>query len=137
MASGNKATTEKYNGKANLKPQNTRTKTEQKEIAKKGGIASGEARKEKKIITETLEMLLNTQIQDIDVKEQLDLRGVKEHTELKAMCLGMVKEARRNPSAFKEILDRLEGKVTEKKEVEHSGTLTVESYLKKYEGDEF
>lgn len=32
---------------ANLKPQNTRTKTEQREIAKKGGIASGKARREK------------------------------------------------------------------------------------------
>lgn len=32
---------------ANLKPQNTRTKTEQREIAKQGGIASGKARREK------------------------------------------------------------------------------------------
>ena len=103
----------------------------------KGGIKSGEVRKEKKIITETLEMLLNTEIQDDEVKEQLEARGVTEHTELKAMCLGMVKEARKNPTAFKEILDRLEGKVVEKKEVEHSGNLTIESYLRNYEGDEF
>jgi hypothetical protein len=108
-----------------------------REIGKLGGLKAGEVKREKKIITETLEMLLNTDIQDDDIKAQLESRGVKEHTELKAMCLGMVKEARKNPTAFKEILDRLEGKVVEKKEVEHSGTLSVESYLRKYEGDEF
>ena len=107
--------------KKNLKSLADRTTEEQRAIAVKGGKKSGEVRKEKRIITDTLEMLLNSQIQDDEVKEQLEARGVKEHTELKAMCLGMVKEARKNPSAFKEILDRIEGKVTDK--VEMSGTL--------------
>jgi uncharacterized protein YjbK len=107
--------------KKNLKSLADRTTEEQRAIAIKGGKKSGEVRKEKRIITDTLEMLLNSQIQDDEVKEQLEARGVKEHTELKAMCLGMVKEARKNPSAFKEILDRIEGKVTDK--VEMSGTL--------------
>ena len=122
-------------GIENLKP--VRSEEEARALGKIGGIKSGEVRKEKKIITETLEMLLNTEIQDDEVKEQLEARGIKEHTELKAMCLGMVKEARKNPTAFKEILDRLEGKVVEKKEVEHSGNLTIESYLRNYEGEEF
>lgn len=107
--------------KKNLKSLADRTTEEQRAIAKKGGQKSGEVRKEKRIITDTLEMLLNTQIQDSEVKEELDKRGVKEHTELKAMCLGMVNEARKNPSAFREILDRIEGKVTEK--IEMSGTI--------------
>ena len=121
----------------NLKSLADRTTEEQRIIAKSGGIKSGEVRREKKIITETLEMLLNTTIQDNEIKDQLRARGVTEHTELKAMCLGMVTEARRNPTAFKEIMERIEGKVTEKKEIEHSGTLTIESYLRHYEGDEF
>ena len=42
----------------NLKPQNTRTKEEQREIARKGGIASGKKRKELKTLKEELLLLL-------------------------------------------------------------------------------
>ena len=38
----------------NLVPQNLRTKEEQREIARLGGIASGEARKEKKLMSQIL-----------------------------------------------------------------------------------
>lgn len=38
----------------NLKPQNTRTKSEQREIARQGGIKSGEARREKKLIKDRI-----------------------------------------------------------------------------------
>lgn len=38
----------------NLKPQNTRTKSEQREIARQGGVASGIARREKKTLRERL-----------------------------------------------------------------------------------
>ena len=40
------------NSRANLKPQSTRTKKEQREIAKLGGKASGEARKKLKTFKE-------------------------------------------------------------------------------------
>ncbi len=39
-------------GQDNLIPQNKRTKDEQREIARKGGIASGKARKEKALLSE-------------------------------------------------------------------------------------
>lgn len=39
----------------NLTPQNRRTKSKQREIAKQGGIASGKARREKKAMRELLE----------------------------------------------------------------------------------
>lgn len=48
----------------NLKPQTERTKSEQREIAKKGGIASGESRRKKKTIRETLEMMLSGKLPD-------------------------------------------------------------------------
>lgn len=48
----------------NLRPQNVRTKTEQREIARIGGIASGEARRKKKTIRETLEMMLSGKMPD-------------------------------------------------------------------------
>ena len=42
----------------NLKPLNERTKEEQREITKKGGIASGKARREKKLMRETARSIL-------------------------------------------------------------------------------
>ena len=44
----------------NLIPMNERTKEEQREIARMGGIASGEARKRKKTLKEELIALLET-----------------------------------------------------------------------------
>lgn len=42
-------------GTDNLKPQSTRTKDEQKEIARQGGLASGEARRRRKSMREWAE----------------------------------------------------------------------------------
>lgn len=47
------------NGQDNLIPLNERTKEEQREIARQGGIASGKARQEKATFKKTLEMLLD------------------------------------------------------------------------------
>lgn len=48
----------------NLIPQNERTKDEQREIARQGGIASGQARREKKTIQKILADLLDSEIKD-------------------------------------------------------------------------
>ena len=48
------------NGQENLIPMNERTEEEQREIARKGGIASGEARRRKKTLKEELIALLET-----------------------------------------------------------------------------
>ena len=48
----------------NLIPLNERTKSEQREIATQGGIASGKARREKKTIQKILADLLDGQIKD-------------------------------------------------------------------------
>ena len=45
----------------NLKPQNTRTKEEQREIARLGGIASGESRRRKRSMKESIETLFAMQ----------------------------------------------------------------------------
>lgn len=55
-----------------LVPQNMRTKQEQSEIAKKGGIASGEARREKKSMQEALKTLLATPIDGKAFEELAD-----------------------------------------------------------------
>ena len=46
----------------NLKPFNKRTKSEQREIAQKGGIASGKARKEKADFKRKCQMWMETEV---------------------------------------------------------------------------
>ena len=53
---------DKVAGIDNLIPFNKLTEDEQKEMARKGGIRSGEVRKEKATMKKTLEMLLNETI---------------------------------------------------------------------------
>ena len=52
------------NENKNLIPQSERTKEEQREIARMGGIASGKARREKKTIQKILADLLDSEIKD-------------------------------------------------------------------------
>ena len=63
--------------KQNLIPMNELTKEEQREIAVKGGIASGKVRKEKATMRKSLEMLLNSNINidKIDDNTIIDLRN--------------------------------------------------------------
>lgn len=52
------------NGNKNLIPMNRRTKAEQREIAAKGGVASGEARRAQKTLKEYAEFLLSLPVTD-------------------------------------------------------------------------
>lgn len=52
----------------NLIPQSKRTKEKQREIAKKGGIASGEARRAKKSLREAMQVLMDTDLTGKDGK---------------------------------------------------------------------
>lgn len=51
-------------GEENLIPQSERTKEEQRVIARQGGIASGQARREKRDLRRALEMLLEKEYKD-------------------------------------------------------------------------
>ena len=52
----------------NLIPQSKRTKEKQREIAKKGGIASGEARRAKKSLREAMQVLMDADLTGKDGK---------------------------------------------------------------------
>ena len=67
-------------GQENLIPFNKRTEEEQREIARQGGIASGEARREKATFKKTLEMLL-------------DEKNSKGKTYRELITLGQIKSA--------------------------------------------
>ena len=62
----------------NLIPQNKRTKTEQREIAKKGGKASGKSKRKKKYIKEQLETLMLLDLTDTTLTNNMRRLGIEE-----------------------------------------------------------
>ena len=60
----------------NLIPFTELTEDEHRKIATKGGIASGKARRRKKLIKEQLELLLSLPIKDENVKKKLKQSGI-------------------------------------------------------------
>lgn len=97
----------------NLKPLNKRTKSEQREIAKKAGLASGQARKRKKYIKENLESLMEMDLKDIRLKNRmLDLGVVEDFTIQNAISCAVVQQALSgNLKAFNIIVDMLRSKL--------------------------
>jgi len=60
----------------NLIPINKRTKSEQREYQSQGGKKSGEVRRQKKAMKETMKMLLNLDMPECDGKEELKQLGI-------------------------------------------------------------
>lgn len=60
----------------NLVPFNEMTEKEQRKIASKGGKASGEARKKRKLIAAQLELLLSLPLKDEKAKTKLEKLGI-------------------------------------------------------------
>lgn len=97
----------------NLKPLNKRTKREQREIAKKAGIASGKARKQKKYIKENLESLMSMDLKDIKLKSKMLELGIKDDFSIQnAISCAVVQQALSgNLKAFNIIVDMLRTKL--------------------------
>ena len=82
----------------NLIPQSERTKEEQRAIARKGGIASGKARREKKLMRETLDILLSMPLKngknaDVDsIRNFAALKGKNINVQ-EAMMIAQVQKA--------------------------------------------
>jgi hypothetical protein len=82
----------------NLVPQSERTKTEQREVARQGGIASGKARREKKLMRETLATLLSMPLKDGSTCDMEDIQSVaalkgKNITVQEAIMLAQIQKA--------------------------------------------
>lgn len=88
-------------GQENLIPFNQRTEEEQREIARQGGIASGEARKEKATMKKTLEMLLETKNKNGQTYKELATLG---------LLKGAIKGNPQNYKMIVELLGELENK---------------------------
>lgn len=81
----------------NLVPQSERTKDEQREIARKGGIASGKARLRKKTGRELMQALLEMKEEDPEIRSKLETLGieVKDMTKEVAINVRQIEKAAR------------------------------------------
>lgn len=129
----------------NLIPQSKRTKEEQRKIAIKGGIASGKARRKKKLIKEQLKLLLSLPLKDENAKRKLEQLGIDADNldNQMAMIIAIWNKALKGDvQAFNSIRDSIGEKPKDvveninytKEEAEKYKKLSVEE-LKKLAGD--
>ena len=98
----------------NLKSNSERTPKERKDLARKAGKKSGEARRAKKTMREMLEMLLEKQIENPGEKG-------KKQTTLEAISVSLIQKALQgNVKAFEVLRDTIGQKPVEKVEVNNS-----------------
>lgn len=106
------------NGLDNLVPQNLRTKEEQREIARKGGEASGEARRKKKAWRETVLQVASMGAPE-KIMKKLKEQGISEEdaTYQTAAVLKMFGEAMSgNVAAFNSLVS-VSGEIVNKHEL--------------------
>ena len=75
----------------NLIPFNERTKSERREIAQKGGIKSGEVRREQKTYRELAKTMLSAQITSKKILKELKVFGIEESDVKAYTLLGLIK----------------------------------------------
>ena len=103
-------------GRKNLIPMNERTAEEKSKIARMGGIASGEARREKRKTLDMLEMLLEQKIKTEDGRMSRE----------QAYMLSVLNRGIRYGSTdLLELLAKLRGELVQKSEVDFNGQLPV------------
>lgn len=94
----------------NLIPVNKRPKSEQREIRRKGGIASGKARRKKANLKKAMEIILASDVDDKKIKKELDKMGFENTNEM-VLALAMFKKASNgNVRAFEQIIRLTNGK---------------------------
>ena len=94
----------------NLIPQNKRTPEERREVARKGGMASGEARRKMKTFKEVLEQLLAKEIVDKETGETIE-------TIVAITAKQVAKANKGDTKAFEVIRDTLGQKPVERVEI--------------------
>jgi hypothetical protein len=95
--------------KEDLIPLNKRTKEEQKEITRKGGIKSGEVRREKAQLKSAVKLLLSLPVKDPNIKKQLSALGMSDKDIDNSIlpALGLFKKACKGDSSAARLLAEL------------------------------
>lgn len=105
----------------NLIPLNQRTKSEQREIAQMGGIASGEARRIKKTLKELLFEFLEGDATDETSKTILCEFGQKTGSRADAFALRLIKSAMDGDSRAARMILEMTGEISQNKNVTVTG----------------
>lgn len=108
------------NNEENLVPFQDMTVEKQREIARQGGIASGKARKEKKLIKDNIALLFSLPIKSKKTQEQLRELGIEENemNNQMALVIAMYQKALKGDvQAFNTLRDTLGQKPVEVQEV--------------------
>lgn len=98
---------------------NKKTAEEQREISSKGGKASVEVRRAKRNAKEAIRLLIETQFKGKSAEKVKQAYNLTELTYLDAMIIKQIEKAisKGDTTAFKELLDRVEGKAVQKNEL--------------------
>ena len=113
-------------GEENLIPMSERSKEEVREIARRGGIKSGETRRRKKTMKENLELLLTMSVgkgekADIENGENIKDYAKENVTVEQAILIAQIQKALKGDAqAFEMIRDLIGEKPVDKKEVSAS-----------------
>lgn len=94
----------------NLNP--VQSESEAREMGKKGGIKSGEARRKKKALRETLEAMLKTKLKDEELLEKFEKFGFSPGMDMQdAVCAALIAQAAKgNVKAAVAIIDTIDRK---------------------------
>ena len=102
-------------GEQNLIPQNMRTKEEQRVIARKGGIASGKVRRQKKTLAQIGDMIGGLNIKSTNTRKILADAGIASEDMINdvAMMYRLNLRAKTGDPRAIELLSKLRGQFTE------------------------
>lgn len=107
-------------GTANLRPQNTRTKAEQREIARQGGIASGKARRQRKTLREIGDMIGGLDVKSEKAKKIMRDAGIENEDMIQdvAMMFRLNLKAQSGDIRAAELVAKLRGQLKEQVQAE-------------------
>lgn len=105
-----------------------RTTEEQREIATKGGKASGEARRKKRSLREAMQTMLALELSEKEIND-LAKKGYDAQTQLDALTAAALMSAKRgNSQAFANVM-RLLGEETLNIELQDDSTKNMDNWL--------
>ena len=104
----------------NLIPNSERTPEELREITRKGGIASGEARRKKKTLKELGDMIGSLDIKDAKVRELLAKAGIEEEDMVRdaGMMFTLAIKAGKGDTRSAELIAKIRGQLKEQQSIE-------------------
>lgn len=104
----------------NLVPMDKRTEAEQREIARAGGIASGEARRKKKTLKEIGDMIGSLEITQPEIRGVLKNAGIKDEDMIRdvGMMFTLAIKAGKGDPRCAELIAKIRGQLKEQQSIE-------------------